>query len=90
MISALSHALVAVLCVALAAGAALARDDQQPARTDAAEKVGEGNAQRWLEYYRRERGADWQKQEPATPGAAPTELPKPAPPPDADPPARRR
>ena len=28
-------------------------------KKDAAEEVGEGNAARWLEYYRRERGQQW-------------------------------
>jgi hypothetical protein len=30
-------------------------------RKDAAEEVGEGNAARWLEYYRRERGQSWSR-----------------------------
>jgi hypothetical protein len=30
-------------------------------RKDAAEAVGEGNAARWLDYYRRERGENWKQ-----------------------------
>ena len=41
--------------IAMTAGAA---EETQP-RKDAAESVGEGNAARWLEYYRRERGEAW-------------------------------
>jgi hypothetical protein len=32
---------------------------EKRAPTDAAEQVGEGNAARWLEYYRRDRGQNW-------------------------------
>ena len=37
-------------------------------KKDAAEEVGEGNAARWLEYYRRERGQQWDPK-PGTGGA---------------------
>jgi hypothetical protein len=38
-------------------------------KKDAAEEVGEGNAARWLDYYRRERGQQWDPK-PGTEGAA--------------------
>ncbi len=31
----------------------------EEAKKGAAEAIGEGNAARWLDYYRRERGQDW-------------------------------
>jgi hypothetical protein len=37
------------------------KDPPEPARKDAAEAVGEGNAARWLDYYRRERGENWKE-----------------------------
>jgi hypothetical protein len=39
---------------------ALACAAEEP-KKDAAESVGEGNAARWLEYYRRERGQHWDR-----------------------------
>ncbi len=46
-----------------------------PARPrDAAEAVQEGSMANWLEYYRRERGAQWE-----TPKEAPADRPAPAP-----------
>jgi hypothetical protein len=47
-----------VLLIALCAPVAVGAENPQP-RKDAAEAVGEGNAARWLEYYRRERGEAW-------------------------------
>jgi hypothetical protein len=32
----------------------------EEAKRDAAEAIGEGNAARWLDYYRRERGQQWE------------------------------
>lgn len=53
--------IVGLLC----ASAALAGDPPQAERKDAAQAVGEGNAARWLEYYRRERGQDWTPESPS-------------------------
>jgi hypothetical protein len=39
--------------------AAGAEKEPSESRKDAAEAVGEGNAARWLDYYRRERGENW-------------------------------
>ncbi len=51
----------------------------EPPKKDAAESVGEGNASRWLEYYRRERGDNWDAKpagEPSVPPAPPKEQPQ--------------
>jgi hypothetical protein len=61
---------VAGLCLALSAAAA-----DEPPRKDAAESVGEGNASRWLDYYRRERGDNWDAK-PAGESPAPPAQPK--------------
>jgi len=56
--------LVATLAFALSASLPCAADaEKEPAesRKDAAEAVGEGNAARWLDYYRRERGENWKQ-----------------------------
>ena len=41
----------------LGAGITAVADDP---KKDAAEEVGEGNASRWLDFYRRERGQQWE------------------------------
>ena len=41
--------------------AAGAEKEPAESRKDAAEAVGEGNAARWLDYYRRERGENWKQ-----------------------------
>lgn len=56
-IAVLAASLIAMLPIATFA--ATPQEKREP--TDAAEKVGEGNAARWLEYYRRERGQNWQQ-----------------------------
>jgi hypothetical protein len=43
-------------------------------RKDAAESVGEGNAARWLEYYRHERGQQWDANAPPRDVRAPAEI----------------
>lgn len=48
-----------ILIVALAAMICGPAAIAQEPKKDAAEAVGEGNAARWLEYYRRERGQQW-------------------------------
>jgi len=56
--------LVATLAFALNAlpsYAAGAEKEPSESRKDAAEAVGEGNAARWLDYYRRERGENWKQ-----------------------------
>lgn len=65
---------VAGLCLWLQVACA----DDSP-KKDAAESVGEGNASRWLEYYRRERGDNWdakQAGESSTPAAQPKDQPQ--------------
>jgi hypothetical protein len=57
--------LAAILVVALGtsrldAGEVEKKEPSEP-RKDAAEAVGEGNAARWLDYYRRERGENWKQ-----------------------------
>jgi hypothetical protein len=44
---------------ALVFGAGLTAIAEDP-KKDAAEAVGEGNASRWLDFYRRERGQQWE------------------------------
>jgi hypothetical protein len=55
--------LVAVLGGALLP--ALAAEDK-PAPREAAEVVQEGDVSLWLEHYRRERGADWARENPVS------------------------
>jgi hypothetical protein len=55
---------VATLAFALSASlpsATGAEKEPSESRKDAAEAVGEGNAARWLDYYRRERGENWKQ-----------------------------
>jgi len=55
---------VATLAFALSASllyAAGAEKEPSESRKDAAEAVGEGNAARWLDYYRREGGENWKQ-----------------------------
>jgi hypothetical protein len=47
--------LIVALATMICGPAAVAEEPKK----DAAEAVGEGNAARWLEYYRRERGQQW-------------------------------
>jgi hypothetical protein len=64
----------------------------EESRKDAAQEVGEGNAARWLEYYRRERGQQWDPN-PGTEGAAkPADAPQPREPahPDSTPQPEQR
>ena len=71
---------VASLLLAMSAGSVHA--EQEPARKDAAEAVGEGNTSRWLDYYRRERGQDWSAPpaaETKTPARADNDAPHPQP-----------
>ena len=57
--------LAAILVVALGASqldaAEVEKKEPSEPRKDAAEAVGEGNAARWLDYYRRERGENWKQ-----------------------------
>ena len=46
-------------------------------KKDAAEAVGEGNAARWLDYYRRERGQQWDPKPGAEGAAKPADAPEP-------------
>jgi hypothetical protein len=60
---------------------------EQP-RKEAAEEVSEGNAARWLEYYRRERGHNWAlppQTGPEQERARPARTPAPEPLPHSDP-----
>jgi hypothetical protein len=62
----------------------------EEAKKDAAEAIGEGNAVRWLDYYRRERGQDWHAGGDApskTPGGT---QPREPPPKEAPPPPDKR
>jgi hypothetical protein len=71
---------IASLVLAMSAGSVQA--EQEPARKDAAEAVGEGNTSRWLDYYRRERGQDWSAPpatEKQTPARAGNDAPQPQP-----------
>ena len=52
----------------LGAGLTVVADDP---KQDAAEAVGEGNASRWLDFYRRERGQQWESK----PGSEATDKP---------------
>jgi hypothetical protein len=76
---------VAVSAVSLQVAGA-GTDPPEPPRTEAAEAVGEGNAARCLDYYRRERGQTWTQptnegaQKPNSPEGEPN-APHPAPPP---------
>ena len=76
--------LVAALAFALSASrphAASAEKEPPESRKDAAEAVGEGNAARWLDYYRRERGENWKEpagedpQKPSPPAEESTQPP---------------
>ena len=72
--------LIAILGMMICCAAALGEEPKK----DAAEAVGEGNAARWLEYYRRERGQQWDAKPGVEGGGT-----KPADLPDAREPAQR-
>ena len=49
----------AATCVAILLLSIPCAGSAEEAGKDAAQAVGEGNAARWLDYYRRERGQEW-------------------------------
>jgi hypothetical protein len=55
--------LIIATCAAIVASIAPLATAEE-AKKDAAEAVGEGNAARWLDYYRRERGEQWESKKP--------------------------
>jgi hypothetical protein len=53
------RASIAAVCVAIVLLRVSCAGSAEEASKDAAQAVGEGNAARWLDYYRRERGQEW-------------------------------
>jgi hypothetical protein len=57
----------------------------EESKKDAAEAVGEGNAARWLDYYRRERGQQWDPKPGAEAAGKPADKSEPHAPARSDP-----
>jgi hypothetical protein len=53
------RASIAAVCFAIVLLSVRCAGSAEEASKDAAQAVGEGNAARWLDYYRRERGQEW-------------------------------
>jgi len=75
-----SHLIILALALSGTGTTKAADRDPQPERKDAAESVGEGNAARWLEYYRRERGESWESKRECEDKSLPGDPGTPAPP----------
>jgi hypothetical protein len=96
-LTALNGVALALGTIAIAAGwvASSPAGEPESKATDAAEAVGEGNASRWLDFYRRERGQNWegapslQNVRDPLPAKAPDPASRSAPNVSAEPPERR-